>query len=452
MAPRRFNINLAGQSFGFDLPTLEGEENAQETQSVLSQYFPELKLTFGTKTQRGGRLGRSSTSVTPEISLRQREAAVAGAATPIQTAPATTAPATSKGRPSTEYGLSNAYFGGEDYWRNLEKGFTPQEIKEFAQMNPQLFREQNSPDNPEGLYQQIMRGKVAVQSGLTSTQPQTTGTTTQAPTRSERETNINALYKTVLGREADPQGLQDYTKSSLDLPNVYKSLYESPEKKKQQVNELYKTVLGRDIDPEGLAQYTQRDPRSQGGFTPDELESIKTDLFASAEYKAKGGSSSASQTATAGLADRPTFRAPSEYESEFSRLNLNSAERIGEARKALGLNESTNPYLGLLAAADFDANTNDFTDEEADYAKELARRAQTSGDKRFAGQDLGQIYSVIDTANRLDRDIFKPGERELRAGSFLTGTGQTGFMLGDYLKSVGKTSSGGAQNKVTFYK
>lgn len=77
MAPRRVNVGYAGQNFGFDLPEVS-EEGRSQSESVLSEYFPELKLSFSPKTTRGGRLGRQSQSVTPEITLRQREAAAAG--------------------------------------------------------------------------------------------------------------------------------------------------------------------------------------------------------------------------------------------------------------------------------------------------------------------------------------------------------------------------------------
>lgn len=191
MASRRVSVNLAGRAFGIDLPSFEAEDNSAETQSILSDYFPELKLTFGSKSQRGGRLGRQTVSVTPEISLRQREAAAAGSAAPISTSvqqPAPTpapTPTREKRIPTTEFGISSTYFGGEDYWRNIERGVTPQEIKDWAQSNPQLFREQNVKGNQEGLYEQIMRGNVRVESALTPQQaaskPAPAPTPTPAP-------------------------------------------------------------------------------------------------------------------------------------------------------------------------------------------------------------------------------------------------------------------------------
>jgi hypothetical protein len=185
VAARRVNLNFAGQTFGFDLPTFKTEDGAEETQSVLSQYFPELKLTFGSKTQRGNRLGRSSTSVTPEVFMKQKEAAAAGAAAPIsinfpQAAPE---PAKAARKPiSAKAGLSELYFGHEDYWRNLEAGYTPQEIKEYIEENQQLLHpESKNIKGGGGLYDQIMAGKVDVMTGA----PKSSATTSKpAPTSS----------------------------------------------------------------------------------------------------------------------------------------------------------------------------------------------------------------------------------------------------------------------------
>lgn len=81
MATRRYNINLAGQNFGFSLPSQADEEGKAQTETVLSEYFPELKLSYSAKGTRGGRLGRASEQMTPELTLKQREAAAAGSAT-----------------------------------------------------------------------------------------------------------------------------------------------------------------------------------------------------------------------------------------------------------------------------------------------------------------------------------------------------------------------------------
>ena len=193
MAARRINLNLAGQTFGFDLPTFEAKDGAEETQSVLSQYFPELKLTFGSKTQRGGRLGRSSTTVTPEIFMKQKEAAAAGAAAPISinfqqptATPAPTptpAPVQPARKPiSAKAGASELYFGHEDYWRNLEAGYTPEEIKAYIIDNQQLLNPASKNiKGGGGLYDQIMAGKVDVITGA-PTSATTASKPTPAPT------------------------------------------------------------------------------------------------------------------------------------------------------------------------------------------------------------------------------------------------------------------------------
>jgi len=193
MARRRYNFDLAGQAFGFELPTVTEQNGEAKTESVLTDYFPELKFTFGSKTQRGGRLGRSATQVTPEVTMRQKEAATLGGGGPITVSPTFTntfspqaaAPAeapkpTAPARApiSSSFGVSPQYFGHEDYWRNIEAGYSPAELKEYISKNQQLLNptSTNVPGKG-GLYDQIMSGRVDVLTGL-----QTTPVTTAAPT------------------------------------------------------------------------------------------------------------------------------------------------------------------------------------------------------------------------------------------------------------------------------
>lgn len=68
MAPRRYSFGLAGQQFDFDLPAI-GEGGVAQTESVLASMMPELRLSFGAKTRRGGRLGRDVTPVSKEVLL-----------------------------------------------------------------------------------------------------------------------------------------------------------------------------------------------------------------------------------------------------------------------------------------------------------------------------------------------------------------------------------------------
>ena len=74
MAARKAKMSFAGQTFDFELPEVVSEGGTDQTESVLSSYFPELKLKFGTptgKTSRGGRLGRQTLPVTPEVTFKK---------------------------------------------------------------------------------------------------------------------------------------------------------------------------------------------------------------------------------------------------------------------------------------------------------------------------------------------------------------------------------------------
>ena len=300
MARRRYNFDFAGQSFGFDLPTVTEENGESSTESVLADYFPELKFSFGSKTQRGGRLGRAATQMTPEVTMRQKEAATLGGGGPVTisptftntytpqttvTAPAATAvtPKPQRAPISTSFGASEKYFGHEDYFRNLEAGYSPAELKEYIQQNQQLLNpESSNVKGKGGLYDQIMAGNV-----LTGYQQPSTPQAPQAPPVSARESEIQNIYKDVLGRQADVGGLQHYAGSTMKVEDIRKDIEQSPERKEQQLNALYREVLGRDADPSGIQTYTREDPRAEGGFTKDELESLKQTLLSSAEYKAK---------------------------------------------------------------------------------------------------------------------------------------------------------------------
>lgn len=72
-------IRFAGQEF--DFPTVvDQKDDGTKSESVLATYFPEVNLSFSPKSSRGGRLGRSPQSVTPEIAFRQAQQAAGGAA------------------------------------------------------------------------------------------------------------------------------------------------------------------------------------------------------------------------------------------------------------------------------------------------------------------------------------------------------------------------------------
>ena len=131
MATRRVNFAVAGQNFGFDLPEISsgGTEN---TKSVLMDYFPELKLSFGTstgKTTRGGRLGRQSLPVTPEVTFKQ-----AISATP-------TTPKVFEGKigSATIEDIGGKGFGMKDYSAAIEAGYSPESIKDYVIRNKETL-------------------------------------------------------------------------------------------------------------------------------------------------------------------------------------------------------------------------------------------------------------------------------------------------------------------------
>jgi len=161
---RRVNVSFAGQNFGIDLPSI-GEGGVEESQSVLAGIFPELKLTAGTKTTRGGRLGRQSLPVTPEVTFKEAAKApqinVTQTASPVMTqnVGAPTSAPTPAVKISTEYGQSPTFFGHEDYWKNLEKGVSQKDILSYLEQNPNVLQGANV-KGKGGLYDQIVGGKV----------------------------------------------------------------------------------------------------------------------------------------------------------------------------------------------------------------------------------------------------------------------------------------------------
>ena len=80
-------------------------------------------------------------------------------ATKTETPAEPTTPTTPSVQISSQYGASPAYFGHEDYWRNIEKGATPTQVKEFLEKNINLLRGENVP-GAGGLYDQLTSGKV----------------------------------------------------------------------------------------------------------------------------------------------------------------------------------------------------------------------------------------------------------------------------------------------------
>jgi len=107
---------------------------------------------------------------------------------------------------------------------------------------------------------------------------------------SQRRGMINELYRSILGRHADPAGLDNYERSGLNETQIGDSLRTSEENRRAQVEQLYNRIHHRRSDEGGMQHFTnfipgKSDPRSQDGFTPDELESLARNFRISPEHK-----------------------------------------------------------------------------------------------------------------------------------------------------------------------
>lgn len=139
MARRRVNVAVAGQNFGIDLPEI-GQEGADKTESLLADYFPELKLSFGTatgKTTRGGRLGRQALPMTQEVTLKQA-LPKAGDVNVNVGAPGGKVFEGKIGSATIEE-IGGRGFGMKDYSAAIEAGYTPESIKDYVTRNKETL-------------------------------------------------------------------------------------------------------------------------------------------------------------------------------------------------------------------------------------------------------------------------------------------------------------------------
>lgn len=122
---------------------------------------------------------------------------------------------------------------------------------------------------------------------------------------------INDAYNEVFGRDADPGGLKNYLKQAISKTDVLNQLYASPEFLDKfggisfdgqgptlaQINKVYEDVLGRRADPEGLQFYDNSN---------DSLEAIQSQLLGSDEYRTKAPAPQSGQS------QQPTTQVPSQ--------------------------------------------------------------------------------------------------------------------------------------------
>ena len=149
---------MAGRKFGINLLDLfkDDEEGSSETSGFLPQFSSRV-----IEKGRGGVLGYKAPKTPTRESTFELTPALPGAAGSTVNIGVTSAKVEEKPaiNISSQYGQSPAYFGHEDYFRNLESGTTPTQIKEFLDKNINLLRGGNVPGGG-GLYDQITAGNV----------------------------------------------------------------------------------------------------------------------------------------------------------------------------------------------------------------------------------------------------------------------------------------------------
>jgi hypothetical protein len=167
-------VAKAGERFGLSLADLESLFDLKEgsAEDIVGDQFQGLPLTQVKTTEkgRGGALSfkapRTPTAMKTYGALEGRGNVVATGGSmgdinigPLQQQQQPQPPKDTRPGISSSFGQSPEFFGHEDYFRNLEAGYSPTEIKEFVGKNVGLLRGENVPGQG-GLYDQLMRGSV----------------------------------------------------------------------------------------------------------------------------------------------------------------------------------------------------------------------------------------------------------------------------------------------------
>lgn len=202
---------MAGRKFGINLLDLfkDDEEGQSETSGFLPQFSTKV-----IEKGRGGALSykalrtptRESTfQLAPELpgqggsSVTIGDITATGGTTTKEEVKEPEKPAV---QISSQWGQDPAYFGHEDYFRNLEQGATPTQIQEFLDKNINLLRGSNVPGGG-GLYDQIKAGNVP-----------TLGSSGQAVVQQQQQAQSNQpqqqpSYSISAGQSADYLGHAD---------------------------------------------------------------------------------------------------------------------------------------------------------------------------------------------------------------------------------------------------
>lgn len=191
------SVDKAGERFGLSLQDLESlfdlrEGSAEENVGDQFQGLPLVQVKT-TEKGRGGALSfkapRTPTAMKTFGALEGRGNVVATGGSlgdinigPLQQQTPAEKPKDTRPGISSSFGQSPDFFGHEDYFRNLESGYSPTEIKEFVGKNVGLLRGENAPGKG-GLYDQLMRGSVP-----------TTGFSGDALRQQQQTSKISSAY------------------------------------------------------------------------------------------------------------------------------------------------------------------------------------------------------------------------------------------------------------------
>jgi hypothetical protein len=155
----------AGSMFGLNLAGLFDDDEDGE-QSGFEGFSPAFKVTSQLKGRSPSTMGYKAPSMparTAEFSLGQTPTTLGNVNISNQASVAQTPTEAQPQKPamqiSSEYGADPAYFGHEDYWRNIERGASTSDVKSFLEKNINLLRGGNVPGGG-GLYDQVMSGNV----------------------------------------------------------------------------------------------------------------------------------------------------------------------------------------------------------------------------------------------------------------------------------------------------
>ena len=149
---------------GFNLADFFKDDESGEGTGSFEGFLPGYKESVLTK-GRGGALSYKAPKVPTRVSeftLTPEEMAPGGGVNISNVNQQTLPPAPEPPAPvqiSSKWGADPAYFGHEDYFRNIEAGATPSQIMDFLNENINLLRMGNVPGGG-GLYDQLLAGSV----------------------------------------------------------------------------------------------------------------------------------------------------------------------------------------------------------------------------------------------------------------------------------------------------